>query len=317
MKEKTYKKVFVITKDTAKGEWSYWCENDDKTILYVNEDCTVGKEYSKDNVMIILHGDKYTSEKVSGVIEAIKAIEGWVKCADLMQIIAFAGHDTKEKLSETFREGFIDYTRNGGGEELERWDKLFKPIAEAIKDERVPFFKKRFEHLLDHCNGKPLDEIPWPWSDTLQKILRIFLPLDIDRQALEAAKDKEGYLADMYKDLESLYKSGKNKDEHFRQKLYDLWYFFEPEQYTGKGSRDAKNFEPIPKDKTENLRLLAGLNCKKPEESPIYKFFESLDKKNLEGKFFTGFKVTDDYSFHEWYRKLGECLKAIKVYCTK
>lgn len=313
MKGKTYKKVFVITKDKSEEEWADWCENDGKEILYVNENCTVGEKYSKDNVMIILNGCKYTFVEVCKVIKNIMGIETWNEDAALMQIIAFACHDTENKLKDKFRSGVINYTISGGDDkesELTRWNKLFKPIAEAIKYKRVSFFKKRFEHLLDHCNGKPLDEIPWPGSDTLQKILRIFLPLDIDMQALEAAKDKEGYLSDMYKDLESLYKSVKNKDEHFRQKLYDLWYFLDPEKYKEKASHDAKNFDPIPVDKTENLKLHAGFNCKKPEESPVYKFFESLDNKLLGGKF----KVNDGYSFHDWYRKLGECLKAIKVY---
>lgn len=316
MENGMYKKVFVITKIEDEEEWSYWCKENDKEILYINTNCTIVEKYSKDNVMIILNGGKYTNDGnvnsvIYNVIIKIKKIENW-EIPILKNSIAFAGHDTEGRLPDDLQCKFFDYTTTSTGEERERWDKLFKPIAEAIKYERVPFFKKRFEYLLDYCNGKSIGGIPWPWSDTLQNILRIFLPLDIDMQALEAAKDKRGYLADMYKDLKSLYKSGKNKNGHFRQKLYDLWYFLEPEKYKEKASPDAKNFDPIPVDKTKNLKLLAGLNCKKPEESPIYKFFESLDNKNLGDKFFTDFKVNDGYSFHEWYCKLDEYLKVIR-----
>ncbi|WKZ15481.1 MAG: hypothetical protein QY317_16425 [Candidatus Jettenia caeni] len=270
----------------------------------------IEEKYLKEHVMTVLDGRKFEKCGVDKVINEMNITENWGDNTT-KEYIAFAVHDTDSKLDEVFKQNPISYTIRGGGEKKERWNKLFNPIAEAIKYKRVPFFKKRFEHLLDHCNGKPIGKIPWPWSDTLQKILRIFLPVDIDMQALEATKDKKGYLADLYRDLESLYESGKNKDKHFQQKLYDLWYFLKPVKYKEKASPDAKIFDPIPEDKTENLRLLAGLNCRKPEESPIYKFFESLDKNNLSPKSFINFKIDENFTFHEWYIKLADELRKL------
>ena len=70
---------------------------------------------------------------------------------------------------------------------------------------------------------------------TIYQILHLFLPLDIDMQTLEILKDDtekvETYLhGDKYTDIEGMFES-REGDEHYRQKLYDLWHLLGKQDY--------------------------------------------------------------------------------------
>lgn len=329
MESGMYKKVFVITKIEDEREWSFWCKEQDEKILYIKTDCTIVKKYSRDNVMIILNGGKYTNgdnvnSVIQEVINEIQQIENWT-IPSLKNSIAFAGHGTESRLPDDFQCKFFDYTTSGGGEESERWAKLFKPIAEAIEYEKTPLFKKTFKYLLAHCNGKPINEIPWPRSTTINKILHSFLPLDIDMQALADEKvDKEKYLQEMAKDIDELYSSEKKKNTHYRQKLYDLWYLLGQEAwFKQRGleySPDLEKFTPINEPNPE-LYIFAGINSEGPNLLfSIHKFLESLDTGEIKTKSICkpfDIQTKDNNknitTFHEWYIKLCEYLKMREV----
>ena len=159
-------------------------------------------------------------------------------------------------------------------------------------------------------------------------LIHLFLPLDIDMQALETTENKESYFNDMYADLEELYKSGKYKDgksdEHYRQKVYDLWYLLDPSpKNKNRASPEAIKLTPIDKP-SDDLLKLAELGNGSPKKSPIYKFFESLDERKKDGNdlkedvdyLLTPFKSSklkignnEINSFHDWYCALAECLR--------
>ena len=155
-------------------------------------------------------------------------------------------------------------------------------------------------------------------------ILHIFLPLDIYMQALETAEKKDDYLKDMHTDLEKLYDSekymDKEKKEHYRQKLYDLWFLLEPsKENERRASPEAKKLTSIDNNPPDNLLKLARLGNGIPEESPIYKFLGVLDTGmdvtaedlckpfNLEIE--VNGKKEEIKSFHNWYCALASCLR--------
>jgi len=154
-------------------------------------------------------------------------------------------------------------------------------------------------------------------------LIHLFLPLDIDMQALETTENKESYFNDMYADLEELYKSGKYKygksDEHYRQKVYDLWYLLDPSpKNKNRASPEAKKLTSID-NPPDALLKIAGLGNRIPEEFLIYKFLEALDGKKTEAiNYFlapfesSGLKGCDGKeikSFHNWYCALALCLR--------
>ncbi len=155
-------------------------------------------------------------------------------------------------------------------------------------------------------------------------LLHLFLPLDIDMQALEMIQgDSEKVKKYLWgdKDVEGMFQSRKG-DEHYRQKLYDLWYLIgekPPEDNKWKPSEEAKKLTPI-NNPDHNLRKLTGLDNGRTEESQIYKFFKFLDtcKKNDKNvtaaslsKPFKDWKINDREinSFHNWYSELASCFK--------
>lgn len=162
-------------------------------------------------------------------------------------------------------------------------------------------------------------------SSAMRFLLQLFLPLDIDMQALGAVEDAERYLNDMYTGLKELYELDKYKErdqnKHYRQKLYDLWYllglFKENKKMV---SPDAKKLTPIDNPSQELLRL-AGLELRKSEQSHIYRFLECLDTTNSEAHEHCrsadylrepfNLKVNDKpvRSFHDWYCALALCLR--------
>jgi len=150
-------------------------------------------------------------------------------------------------------------------------------------------------------------------------LLHLFLPLDIDMQALKMIKNNtekaQKYREEMFQTRSS--------DKHYRQKLYDLWYLLgEKGDGTLKPSPEAYKLIPIGDLKGKNtLRRLAGLDNKNPKESPIYKFLEYLDTVMKDNKSIANeityllkpFNENNIKSFYDWYRALDECLKDKKT----
>lgn len=169
----------------------------------------------------------------------------------------------------------------------------------------------------------------------IANLFHLFLPLDIDMQALADKKvNKKEYLQEMSNNLEVLYRlkkyDSKNINHHYQQKLYDLWYLLrsgirnkellvEIEKHA---SSELKNLTPIDNPSNE-LLVIAGINNKNPKASRVYKFFESLDARKVEGKDlaeavdylckpFINIKIkgNDDITtFHDWYCALAKCLR--------
>lgn len=166
------------------------------------------------------------------------------------------------------------------------------------------------------------------YEDLVAFLLHHFLPLDIDMQALKTAEDKKSYLNNMHIDLGELYELDKyykerDRNKHYRQKLYDLWYLLEPsEENKRRASPEAKKLIPI-NNPHDDLLKLAGLKNGNPKESPIYEFLESLDKRKKDDNDLkeeldylltpfksSGLKIGDNEikSFHDWYCALASCL---------
>ena len=172
---------------------------------------------------------------------------------------------------------------------------------------------------------KKKDEI----SNTISFLRHLFLPLDIDMQALETTENKNSYLNDIYADLEELYNldkyKGGDKNDHYRQKLYDLWHLLErSEENKRRASLEAKKLTSID-NPPDALLKLAGLDSGKPEKYPIHQFLESLDKRKKDGndlarevdyllapfesRKLKGCDGKEINSFHDWYCALDLCLK--------
>jgi len=162
-------------------------------------------------------------------------------------------------------------------------------------------------------------------------ILSLFLPLDIDMQALEIIKNDlekvNKYLwGDKDKNIEGMFESHKS-GEHYRQKLYDFWHLLGKKEYLEEiresASSKVKSLTPIDNPST-SIQQLAGLNNRDPKETLIYKFLESLDtaKKdstNITAKDlcepFKNLKVNDKEmkSVPKWYRALAEELRKLSA----
>jgi hypothetical protein len=179
-------------------------------------------------------------------------------------------------------------------------------------------FEQEFKKLIEYSLNKK--------SNSYLISLSIFLPLDIDMQALEITENKETYVENMLTDLEVLNNSkeykGKNKEnEHYRTKLYTLWYLLGEEQYKEKVLLEPTELTPIPKgNQTDYLRKLTGLDSVDLKNSPIYKFLESLDtavkyediKSDCLNTFFSEHEKEEDINtFSKWYRALADELKKL------
>ena len=174
---------------------------------------------------------------------------------------------------------------------------------------------------------KKKDEI----SNTTSFLRHLFLPIDIDMQALEIIKDDAGkvekYLwGDKYTDIEGMFE-GREGDEHYRQKLYDLWHLLGKQDYLRQIGKDpsskVEHLAPID-NPSPSLQKLAGLSNGNPKESPIYQFLKALDERKKDGNdlkeevdyLLTPFKsielkIGDDEinSFQDWYCALDSCLR--------
>lgn len=193
-------------------------------------------------------------------------------------------------------------------------------------------YNKTLENALKSIDKKYINK---SLNVTVNKILNLFLPLDIDMQALKDAESPKVFLRNIYEDLDELYRfkkyDRKNIDYHYRQKLYDLWYLLrsgirnkellvEIEKHA---SSESKNLTPID-NPSEALLKIAGINNNTPKASRVYKFFESLDNaRKMDGKDLTktiknlsnpfDIKIKEEKkkitTFHEWYCALAKCLR--------
>jgi len=194
------------------------------------------------------------------------------------------------------------------------WNGFIRPLLEAVTIRQV--WEQEFDKLWYFCENKDV-------SKEINEILHLFHPLDIDMQALKTTENAEAYLNDTYADLEELYNLDKykerDKNDHYRQKLYDLRYLLDPiKEKEERASAEAKKLTPI-NNPSDDLRKLAGLENGNREVSPIYKFLESLDERKTEAiNYFlapfelSGLKGCDGKginSFHDWYCALDSCLR--------
>jgi hypothetical protein len=161
--------------------------------------------------------------------------------------------------------------------------------------------------------------------DLKRYLLYIFLPLDIDMQALgEQESNSELYLNEMAADLEELYKYKKYAEEkrtHYRRKLYNIWRIIGLRSDAGEPVPEIKELNTA-KAIVENkdLHELVGGGGK---DSQIHMFLAHLDErlsterntaKVCFCKPFSGYKITVNgkerelRTFHDWYCALASCL---------
>lgn len=165
---------------------------------------------------------------------------------------------------------------------------------------------------------------------TTNQILHLFLPIDIDMQALEMIQNDLGkvnkYLwGDKDRDIEGMFE-GREGDEHYRQKLYDLWHLLGKKDHLRHIDKNASSkveiFTPID-NSSPFLQKLAGLDDDDPKESPVYNFLESLDTGKKDDRDVTAEDLCKPFnleievngkkeeinSFHNWYCALASCLR--------
>jgi len=162
------------------------------------------------------------------------------------------------------------------------------------------------------------------------RLLHLFLPLDIDMQALEMIQNdpekvNKYLLGDKDRDIEGMFE-GREGDEHYRQKLYDLWHLLGKQDYLGQIGKNASSEVEIctPIDNSSPLlQKLAGLDDYDPKESPVYNFLESLDTRKKDDMDVTAEDLCKPFnleievngkkeeikSFHNWYCVLASCLR--------
>lgn len=132
-----------------------------------------------------------------------------------------------------------------------------------------------------------------PYLEALNDFLKTFLPLDIDMQALSDKKvNKQEYLNQM-SESSDYHKSLPGELKKIQEKINKL---------------DVKDVDD------KRLKKLASIDKNPPEESPIYKFLESLACKDIKNDclhaLFPENKVKDVNLFHQWYCELaGELRK--------
>jgi hypothetical protein len=324
-------KVIIITK---KDEWlKYWCNDKKKHTLFISPECHTTEKYSKGVELIAVKGEN--QNKFMETMKSIEKVELWDQ--EILKQNSYVVCHDESPWEKVIPQNWVDvksktkyYSISGGGNRLQIWKKLIYPLTDAIKDEKSNNCEDIHKWLIKLCmEDVAISEIPWPWSTSIHVVLGIFLPLDIDMQALQATTDVEGYLRDMYAGLEEPYKldkyNGRNKNEHYRQKLYDLWFLLErSEKNKERASSEARRLTPI-NNPHDDLLKLAGLGNGNRKESPIYRFLESLDERRKNGndlkeevKYLfapfesSGLKIGENEevkSFHDWYCELSRCLR--------
>lgn len=226
--------------------------------------------------------------------------------------------DQKKDLNTLFPDKcmFSEYSHSQG-------NIIYENSAKLISASNSSEFANALKKIIDEING-----------DNKKKrnacILKRFLPLEIDMQALAEEKvDKEKYLQEMAKDIDELYSSEKKKKTHYRRKLYDLWYLLGQKEWHKKRkleySPELEEFTPIETSASE-LCELADVNNGKPDVPfSIRNFLNMLDTNTIENKVKEicklnitvpgkeNNKTKEINLFHKWYCKLGEYLKEHEV----
>ena len=295
--------VIVIT--AFKNEWDTSWGLDNK-----KEEHKVGdiNGFSEGTELIVVNGKPVNPDSFADLYNKLEHTTKY--------IVYHGNKDSYSKLDKNTISGtplFYSSLERGDNRKM-IWSKVIEPLANAVRAGKSKLFEDRFDWLLQLCQGKTtIDKVPRSWISTINKVLRSFLPLDIDMQALADEKvDKEKYLQEMAKDLDALYSSAEKKKTHYRRKLYDLWYLLGQKEWFAQSgleySPELEDFTPIEKPKPA-LCEFAGINSGKPNLLfPIHKFLESLDTGDIQTK------DNNITTFHEWYIKLCEYLKEHEVY---
>jgi hypothetical protein len=156
--------------------------------------------------------------------------------------------------------------------------------------------------ILENLTAKILSK--YRTKRAIHYLLRSFLPLDIDIQALESIsiEEKRKYMEEMFVDK-----------GNYLQKILDFQYLVNGQD--NGVSREAKAIfhgqNPLAQreglDK-ECLLMLSGI-----ENPHVLRFFEMLDKKEDTPEKILGYVFYEDIkSFHEWYIAVDRCLKGFK-----
>lgn len=164
--------------------------------------------------------------------------------------------------------------------------------SDEIGEELLRFAKKKisFDNIWNYLEKKSHDS-------SISQILHLFLPLDIDMQALEIltnkkengekVKEPNEYLKEMYAD-----------NINYLQKFNEL-------------QAKVKELSEIEGIDKERLEKLAGISNQK-----VSQFFKELDDKKNDPDKFLGHSWGIDgvKSFPNWYRALATCLRGKEVY---
>lgn len=193
-------------------------------------------------------------------------------------------------------------------------DYLAQAREKGLRITDTPYeFKKQVTKIHEHGNLSWVNSILEYCKKKLSKtfdayFLRLFLPLDIDMQALadDRVTDKKKYLQEMFADATEV--------DFYKNKLSNCH------------SEASKFIEQMPDENNKTkLKTLLGIDNK--ETSCIYNFLNLLDitkgktleKKDIDAvlKYFEqccndGY-YKDINSFHDWYCALAECLRGEKV----
>ncbi len=243
-----------------------------------------------ERIIALLNSKKYshaTSISDSLAVRLIISHIGWRSNWDVDKIDSGC-----RNLIESLIDNKVSYELKGGvsnGPDFQRAADKYFDFTCYISDCETIIENSRSE---EECFNKFLELSKKKSIERLKsQLLHLFLPLDIDMQALEIlnkkkkngekAKRSEEYLAEMYED--------KIK---YSQKLLDL-------------QEKAKELpQEIDKDHFNKLCGITNEN--------VYKFFEMLDRKETDHNKLLKHKwgINGVTSFHDWFCKLAECLRS-------
>ena len=209
-------------------------------------------------------------------------------------------HTQLEDYVQKMKEGLVNlekihvciYSSTGTG--IKRYEKLIKPLAKSTSEVKEDNFNlSDWEVCFDNIwNDRSKDIVKKKVNETLH----LFLPLDIDMQALEflAKKEKGVKVKEPNEYLEEMYAD--NID--YLQKFKEL-------------QAKAKELSEIEGIDKERLRKLADIS-----NENVCQFFDKLGDKKDDPDEFLGHSWGIDgvKSFPNWYRALATCLRGKEVY---
>lgn len=220
------------------------------------------------------------STQIQEIVQAVFRFKPTLLILD-QQIITLRGSDIAIEIRNMGYCGMIAFDSSDtsyrqiissiGGRELDQDDK-YGHLKDLVRDA----ITYKFTQSVPIKSGKG--------NFLILSILHLFLPLDIDMQALELLKDEERkkYLDEMYKDNIDY----ANKFEVLQSKIKEL-----------------AEVKEIDSDR---------LNSLVKEAEP---FFQNLNRKetNPEKLLNDSWEGKDIKSFHDWYCALAECLRGQKA----